>query len=646
MDILNFPNPSHIFLTGCSAGGTVVPVAYDIINKHYNTLLKGGRSVNINSIMDSSVYLTPSYFLTNGFPNWNPNSIMKKKLGFNYNKYQYDERYPDMVWHHVLKRGSSKDSWGFVTHSSDPISLMFYQYMSGNGDNNGRSLISPRRMDNNDLSSQWWTEINASMQLAMKNHHNVDTYVIDGEGHCSFGLYYPLQESNFETWASPIVKEKMVIGNRSPSFASFFISMLLGGLLIFLTRRLNNRGSKEGSLIEDDHANSSRLDETFATTAKRLQLGSVLQKIEKVTHPILTKVKSCPWTAGYMLATSIYFFSLLISQGFTHPLDNPSFGPSAVGLSIFGINNPALIIYKNEHFRLITSSFLHSGVTTFLLLAYTLYKTRLESQMTEINHPHWHFPLVGCLLSFTINLIYGCIGNGASCGSLALALGLNAFSITLPSSDSYPSPWCFTTIVYIFASSPIFPFDSVVALSTSIISGILLGLVLFFDTSSTTSDDLDVYHKESRCRKSTRWIVVYGIVGVNLLVYLFIIFRIPTPDVHNIYPYLTGCNLVYSDQVGDIVNSFSGGGESRKLEENGDDMFDGDRICAQMCIPHIVYRPALWGINRFDSLPILEKGACEENGYESHIADKTFNEYSFSLEVQIFTSSSNEDNRR
>lgn len=93
----NFPNPTHIFLTGCSAGGTAIPVAYDLINKHYNTLLKGGRSVNINSIMDSSVYLTPSYFLTNGLPNWNPGSITKKKLGFNYNKYQYDERYPDMV---------------------------------------------------------------------------------------------------------------------------------------------------------------------------------------------------------------------------------------------------------------------------------------------------------------------------------------------------------------------------------------------------------------------------------------------------------------------------------------------------------------------------------------------------------------------
>lgn len=51
----NFPNPTHIFLTGCSAGGNAVPIAYDLINKHYNTFVKGAggpfpRAVNINAI--------------------------------------------------------------------------------------------------------------------------------------------------------------------------------------------------------------------------------------------------------------------------------------------------------------------------------------------------------------------------------------------------------------------------------------------------------------------------------------------------------------------------------------------------------------------------------------------------------------------
>jgi hypothetical protein len=85
----NFHNPTHIFLTGCSAGGTAVPIAYDLINKHYNTFLKGSgtwpRAVNINVIMDSSVYLTPEYFLQNYYGNWNPATIMKK-IQFNWKK--------------------------------------------------------------------------------------------------------------------------------------------------------------------------------------------------------------------------------------------------------------------------------------------------------------------------------------------------------------------------------------------------------------------------------------------------------------------------------------------------------------------------------------------------------------------------------
>lgn len=46
----NFPTPTNIFLTGCSAGGTAIPIAYDLINKHYNKC--GLRLVNINAISE------------------------------------------------------------------------------------------------------------------------------------------------------------------------------------------------------------------------------------------------------------------------------------------------------------------------------------------------------------------------------------------------------------------------------------------------------------------------------------------------------------------------------------------------------------------------------------------------------------------
>ena len=96
----NFPNPTHIFVTGCSAGGTAVPIAYDLLNAHYNTLLKGSihgiaSAVNINVIMDSSVYLTPEAFLNDYYGNWGPERIMKK-IRFNFDKVMY------YIWHGVF----------------------------------------------------------------------------------------------------------------------------------------------------------------------------------------------------------------------------------------------------------------------------------------------------------------------------------------------------------------------------------------------------------------------------------------------------------------------------------------------------------------------------------------------------------------
>jgi len=684
----NFPNPTHIFLTGCSAGGTAVPVAYDLINKHYNTFLKGGggplpRAVNINAIMDSSVYLTPSYFLQYGLPNWNPGTIMKQKLHFNFNKYQYQERYPDLLWNHILKRGSNHDRWGYVTHTTDPISLMYYQYMSGNGENGGgRLLASPvlkdgqvssyestafssvgdvedhsRRMEDNNVQYQWWADISNSMEYVTKKHHNVDTFLINSEGHCSFGLYYPLQEEGFEEWASPIMKEGIVIGNRRPSVASFLTSVAFGGILIFLTRRMKHESGKKESLIEDGET-SSYMSETATTLAKRVRCGLFLDKLQAAASPIVTKCQSWPWTAGYLMATAIYFLSMLITQGFAHPLDNPAFGPSAVGLSTFGINNPALIIYRMEHFRLITSSFLCSGVTTFLLVVYTIYKTALEAAMTDNGHPHWHFLLVAGVLSFGINLWYACIGNGASCSSLALALGLNAFSATLQRrlSRSYPSTLCFTITVFILGCTPLFPFDSLVALTVAVVTGVFVGLALFVEDSTMSSEPVeDVYHNESIAggeptrnpNHRVRWNLIRGMGALYLLQYILLLLRVPSPDKSNVYPYLTGCGLVYSNQIGDFVNAYAGNANNngRSLGEEGnggEDYFDGSNMCAQMCIPHLVYGPALWGVQKFASVPLVQ-GTCEENGYQEHIADKTFNEFTVTFEVQLFTASNDDD---
>jgi hypothetical protein len=597
----------------------------------------------IHSAVDSSVYLTPLYFLQNGFPNWQPVTIMKR-LGFNFDKHKYDENYPDLVWDHVLRRGSNSNRWGFVTHSTDPVSLAYYQYMSGNGGGNenegrSRSLASPtdatpttgkipdRRMNDNS-QSQWWVEIESSMEYIQKKHRNVDMYIINNEGHCSFGLYYPLQEESFEAWAAPIVKERLVIGNRRPSVAAFLVSLVLGGILVVFGRR-----SRRKSFEMKINLDSTFVGETESTDANKIRFGLFLHKIDGAVHTLATKCQSWPWTAGYLLATTYYFISMLISQGFTHPLDNLAFGPSAVGLSTFGINNPALIIYRMEHFRLVTASFLCSGVIPYLLVAYVHYKSGVEVAMSTNNHPHWHFLLVAGMISFATNLCYACVGNGASCSSLGLALGLNAFSATLHQrSKNFNLPLRFTVAAFILGCTPILPFESWISLTAAVFAGMIIGLAFIVDKGEVASDT------ENSPPQKVRWMFVYAFSVIQLLMYIILLLRVPSPDKHNLYPYQTGCRLVYSDQVGDIVNSYANGGR-RVLEEDG---FNGESVCAQTCIPHLVYRLSLWGTRQFAPFSV-KKGTCEDNGYDAHIADKTFQVYSVVFEVQLFTTSLNNE---
>jgi hypothetical protein len=564
-----------------------------------------------------------------------------KRLGFNYAKHKYDANYPDLVWDHVLRRSSNTDHWGFVTHSSDPVSLAYYQYMSGSGGNDDRSLLwspynstsngSHRRMSD-DAQSQWWTEIDASMVYIKKSHRNVDTYVIDGEGHCSFGLYYPLQEESFETWAAPIVKERMVIGNRRPSVAAFLVSLLSGGILVLITRRSRRKNAQSESFEMKNNLDSSLVGETEATAAKRIRLGLLVETIDRAMQPLTTKCQSWPWTAGYLLATSIYFISMLITQGITHPLDNLAFGPSAVGLSSFGINNPALVIYRMEHFRLVTSSFLCSGVIPYLLMTYTLCKTGLEAAMLTNNHPSWHFLLVVGMVSFVCNLLYACVGIGASCASLELALGLNAFSATMHRrSRIFNAPFRFTIFAFILGCTPFIPFESWISLTAAVFAGVLAGLALFVnDSGGGEPDEETTYPQQRVC-----WKFVHAMGIFQLLMYILLVLRVPAPDTRYLYPYQTGCGLVYSDKVGDIVDAYVGG--ARRVLEI-------DNTCAQTCIPHLVYRLSLWGADQLSPFTV-KKGTCEDNGYDTRVADKTFQKYSVVFEVQLFSTSTKEAGR-
>lgn len=150
----NFPHPDHIVLTGCSAGGTVLPLAYDLLYHHYNKWTMG-KSTAISTMMDSPVYLTPSYFLEEGLPNWSVQSLMKK-IRFRYNKYSKSEDFSSEIMKHVLKRGSRKNQWGLITHTSDPVSLAYFEHMSASNadddDHDGRRHLE----DNEDAVEEEW----------------------------------------------------------------------------------------------------------------------------------------------------------------------------------------------------------------------------------------------------------------------------------------------------------------------------------------------------------------------------------------------------------------------------------------------------------------------------------------------------------
>ena len=174
---------------------------------------------------------------------------------------------------------------------------------------------------------------------------------------------------------------------------------------------------------------------------------------------------------------------------------------------------------------------------------------------------------------------------------------------------------------------------------------------MFVEEDAYHNDDHMTANREETSTKKRTFVLNLGFLDVAtpaLMLFLLLVFRIPKPDVHNVYPYLTGCGLVYSDQVGDFVNAYAGGagGGGRLLEEgNEGDMFNGDNVCAQLCLPHLIYRPAVWGAQQFASSVLnIERGTCEENEYNSHIADKTIEAYSVVFEVQLYTSSYDGDN--
>jgi hypothetical protein len=639
----NFKNPSHVALTGCSAGGTALPIIYDLINSHYNKF--GIRTVQISTIVDSPVYLTPKYFLKNGLDNWNPWPIMKR-IGFNYEKWQYNVNYPTKVWDHVLRRGSNRDKWGFVSHANDVTSQFYYEWMNGNGEDysdygddeyddiydaiddafyndSGRNLLgfSPRRLNENDnLQEQWWSQLSRSVSTIQSKHKNVKSFFIDDKGHCSFGLYYPLQVEGFDDWASSVFHENRLIGESGSTIPLFAMCAMFG--VAAVAGIVYSARQKRNIHLDDD----GLLNHAVETHDKSSGLSS---------SSILLRFRTYPVTVGYMMIMSLYFWTMLFSNSFAHPLNNPSLGPTAVTLSRYGINNPSIIIYKRQFYRLITSNFLCSGIIAYALVMISLiHCSRPLEQLLK-----GRFWIACSLVLLGSNLLYAMFGNGASCSSMALALGVNSFYVMVSRVTKGPVCLVFTMTFFMFVvSAVVFSFNSWFMLLSAICIGAGSAVALFdislgAHSENTSEDGLTVFKQASpdfRLRRKP----LYAVVGVYLVMCLVLLMRLRQPKELYLQPFFTGCDLMYSDDVSFLVEDYY---SNRALGNKGDDR--STSLCAQFCTPHLLTKGVVVGAKRIFEI-LLTRGSCEDLGFNEHVADKTFKYFSYSIDVELYTASS------
>lgn len=614
----NFRNPSHIILTGCSAGGTVLPVAYDLIGAHYYHGFRGGpRPLQISVLVDSAVYLTPQYFLENSFDNWKPWNILKK-VGFNYNKYKLNENFSSLLWEHILKRGSRYDRWGFLTHTEDPISTYYFEAMGGYEDDDY----------GNDDGDQWWTLLSTSLQTLKNAHKNFDIFMIDGEGHCSFGLYYGFAVEGFGEWAGSLFKESTLIGKHRNSVILFCVACVLGGCSAFvLLKKYDGRVSVEvdkNDLIENESDSTNQSN--YRAKMKNM-----------IPQSFLKYISMCPFTSGYMIMVTFYFWSMIFGHGFAHLLDNPSFGPTPQVLSSYGINNPTLIVYHLEIWRLFSSTFLCSGLFTYLLTMFCCWKhiryieERIDSSKA--------FSVLCLTLCFGPSLIYACTRDGASCGTLAFVLGLNAYSITSVALNTdegrekcpifFPNPWIATMIVTILACV-IFPFNNWVYIFSSISIGIVMARLTVIGDG--VGGGLKTMVSQTLISRRALLITI----SIYTAMLFILVFRGRRPDKMYEYPFFTGCNLLFTDKVSDIVGSFMNDDEAdnRRHLGSGDVAYDQD-MCAQACVPHIASMGTVWGVEQYFDVS-LENGVCDEEGSYYFMFAKTFKYFTYSLDVEVF----------
>jgi len=123
-----------------------------------------------------------------------------------------------------------------------------------------------------------------------------------------------------------------------------------------------------------------------------------------------------------------------------------------------------------------------------------------------------------------------------------------------------------------------------------------------------------------------------AIVGaLFLLMFILILSGVPNPNSLYQYPFLTGCTMMYSTDVGTFINNAG---------------YDFDNLCAQFCVPHLIEKPFYFGLKKYADYSGTEYavnyGICEDIGYSEHIADQTFSYMAYPLDVEVYDINEND----
>ena len=358
-----------------------------------------------------------------------------------------------------------------------------------------------------------------------------------------------------------------------------------------------------------------------------MKVGSVIDPI----LPFVQRYEKCPITSGLFITTSLYFIIMMLTDGFAHPLNNPSLGPPASTLSTFGINNPTLIVTKGQMIRLFTSPFVCSGVITYFMFATCIFKCMRHAEAAVSSN--LAFGAVLLIIAIGSNLIYTLFGEGASCGSLALALGTYTFSIAMSTKygfdTQFPRLWSVTFLNAFFAIV-LLPFNSwIIIVAAMTLGAFVAPLVIQMDDYVNAQQQ----NHSDRVLKTPLIMAIAVIYGIGLIL---ILSGVPKPSSYYQYPYLTGCAMMYTPDLDAVMESF--GGERRRTRELGD--YEG--FCAQFCVPHLIEKPFYWGLGRFTDYEMI-KGTCNDIGYDAHVADKTMTYLGYSLDIEAYYQAGDDD---